>query len=150
MSRVKANVLNNRFASTSFLSSAYASHNFEVSGQRYPQASANGYAQAAEEVIKYSRGKMDCKKELNMTMTHFSTDWTASTTAARESQLNGKLMYVFDAERVGSHDQSGLRLEPGSCQLNLVQNFVSETEVTIAWLYDRYVTVSDGQILIDY
>jgi len=150
ISRLKANVLSSSFPSTAFLSSAYSSHNFEISGVRYPQGSCNGYAQAQEEQIKYLRAKMDCQMGSNQNLTQVSTDWTISTGDERSSQLNGKFMAVFDAERVGSHDQSGIKLEPGSCQFNLTQECATETEVTICWLYDRYVTLSESQIMIDY
>jgi len=93
---------------------------------------------------------MDCQMGSNQNMTMVSTDWVESTGADQSSQLNGKFMAVFDAERVGSHDQSGIRLEPGSCQFNLTRTFAAETEVVVAWLYDRHVTISEKQIMIDY
>ena len=150
VSRRKDDVLNKRFPSTAFLSSGYSSHNFEVSGVRYPAGSCNGHSQAAEEIIKYARAKMDCQMGSNQNMAMVSSDWVESTGDDRSSQLNGKFMAVFDAEKVGTHDQSGIKLEPGSCQFNLTQTFASETEVTFCWLYDRYVTLAEAQIMIDY
>jgi hypothetical protein len=149
-SRVKSNVLNKEYAADAFLSSGYTSHHFEISGIRYPQNSCQGAAAAAEQIIAFNRSKMDCQSGQIFDMTSFTTDWARTNNANRASQLNGRLLLAYDAEKVGSHDQSGLRLDPGSCALNLVQTFAAETEVTIAWLYDRYITVSAGQIIVDY
>ena len=150
VSRVKGNIGNKLASETAFISTGNPKYAFEVSGARYPQAGVNSYVRAADEVSKFVYSKHDCQRGHLLNYKHFTTDWAASTSADRDSQLAGRYMAFYDAEKLSSSNTTGLTLAPSSCQLSLTQTFAEETEVTVFWNYARAVTLVQGQVMIEY
>lgn len=124
------------------------SYTWEIAGARLPPSGVTSYTRAFHEVMKIAGSRHDSSQSL-FKLSDFST----SDTVAGNTYTGGKFIAAVDCEQLESSSQTGIRLSPGSNNLLLhYPSLANGTpyDVFVVWMYDRALTIVQGQASVTY
>lgn len=122
------------------------SYTYEIAGARLPPAGISSYARAFDQILKISGHKHNSQHSL-FKLSDFNSNYSVA------NRTGGKFVAAVDCERLESSSQTGIRLSPGSNNLLLRYGGLTNGEahdVFIFWMYDRALSVVQGQSTVTY